>query len=325
VDLFAVAQKEHVYIYDSKGVEVHYLEKLWATRILDFLPYHYLLVAASDTRLRYLDTSTGQLLFTHRFNGSACTTMKQNPYNAVICVGHGNGTVAMFTPNSHKPVASVITHKGPLTALDVNVDGKYMVTAGQDGHFRVWDIRKFKQIQEYWTIRPASCVDISQRGLVATGQGSRVEVWKDLFLENQSTPYLTQYYDNLRDLQFCPYEDFLGVGHSDGYASMVVPGSGEPNFDTFEENPFQTTRQKDEHTVATLLDKMPADMIALNPDFINTLLPTTNRGKEYKKKRQEEDNLAQVLTPQQVQILDYGKRVVKNQHTAALEKIMKEE
>ena len=44
------------------------------------------------------------------------------------------------------------------------------------------------------------------------------------------------------DLKFCPYEDVLSVGHSQGYSSLVIPGSGEANFDAYEANPFETKR-----------------------------------------------------------------------------------
>ena len=64
-------------------------------------------------------------------------------------------------------------------------------------------------------------------------------------------------------LKFVPYEDVLGVGHSRGYSSLVIPGSGEANFDAYEDNPFETKRQTQEALVHGLLEKLPPQSISL--------------------------------------------------------------
>jgi len=72
-------------------------------------------------------------------------------------------------------------------------------------------------------------------------------------------------------VRFVPYEDVLGVGHSKGFCSMLTPGAGEPNFDSFERNPFETKSQRREGTVHALLEKLPPETIVINPTAINSV------------------------------------------------------
>ena len=60
----------------------------------------------------------------------------------------------------------------------------------------------------------------------------------------------------LTSLSFCPYHDVLTIGHNAGLSSILVPGSGEPNFDSAEADPFENKRARREREVKSLLDKV---------------------------------------------------------------------
>lgn len=90
----------------------------------------------------------------------------------------------------------------------------------------------------------------------------------------------------ISDVNFCPYEDVLGVGHHKGMSSIVIPGAGEANFDSMEANPYQTKKQRQESEVHSLLNKLQPDMIVLDPTEIGKVNRTT---KAEMQKRQRED------------------------------------
>jgi U3 small nucleolar RNA-associated protein 7 len=143
----------------------------------------------------------------------------------------------------------------------------------------IWDIRMFKEVHSYSVNQPGSAVAISDRGLTAVGWGTQVSVWKGLFdaaaadQEKVQSPYMAWGGDGKRveDVQWCPYEDILGISHDKGFSSMIAPGSGEPNFDAMEANPYETVKQRQEAEVRGLLTKLQPEMISLNPDFIGNL------------------------------------------------------
>ncbi|KAI1855335.1 hypothetical protein JX265_006522 [Neoarthrinium moseri] len=279
-NFFAVSQKKYVYIYDQAGVEIHCMRKLQEVSHMEFLPYHYLLATAGlSGYLKWQDVSTGQLVTEIPTRLGPPTAMSQNPWNAVLHVGHQNGTVTLWSPNSTDPLVKLLAHKGPVRSLAVDREGRYMVSTGQDRKMAVWDIRMFKEVNNYFTRTPAASVAISDRNLTAVGWGTSTTIWKDLYTkhkadqEKQQSPYLSWGGEGkaIERVRWCPFEDALGIGHDDGFDSIIVPGAGEANFDALEINPFETAKQRQESEVKGLLNKLQPGMISLDPSFIGNL------------------------------------------------------
>ncbi|KAK7429067.1 putative U3 small nucleolar RNA-associated protein 7 [Neonectria magnoliae] len=277
---FAVAQKKYVYIYDRNGVELHTLRKHQEVTQMEFLPYHFLLATIGAVGvLKYQDTSTGQLVAEMPTKLGQPVSLGQNPYNAILHVGHQNGAVTLWSPNSQEPLVKLLAHRGPVRSLAMDREGRYMVSTGQDQKMAVWDIRMFREVNSYYTRQPASSVAISDSGLTAVGWGTQTTIWRGLFNKNApvqekvQSPYMVWGGEGKRieRVRWCPYEDVLGLGHDEGFSSIIVPGAGEANFDAFEANPFETAKQRQEAEVKGLLNKLQPDMIALDPNFIGNL------------------------------------------------------
>ena len=277
---FAVAQKKYVYIYDHAGVELHCLTQHTEATSLEFLPFHFLLASVGNAGyLKYTDTSTGHLVMEMPTKQGSPTSLAQNPYNAILHVGHQNGTVTLWSPNSTGPLVKVLAHKGPVRSIAIDREGRYMVSAGQDLKMAVWDIRMYREVNSYFLRQPGTSVAISDRGLAAIGWGTQVSLWKGLFDKSKAdqekiqSPYMSWRGEGKRveKVRWCPFEDVLGISHDQGFSSIIAPGAGEPNFDALELNPYENTKQRQEAEVKALLNKLQPEMISINPDYVGNL------------------------------------------------------
>ena len=278
---FAVAQKKYTYIYDQAGVEIHCLKKYVETSHLEFLPYHFLLAGVENSGfLRYADTSTGQIVAEHPTRKGPPTALAQNPWNAILHVGHQNGTVSLWSPNSTTPLIKMQSNSGPVRSIAIDRSGNYMLAGGQDLRLKLWDLRALKEVHSYTTRQPATSISISDRGLAAIGAGTGVTIWKDLFSTSTNpepskiqSPYLTwgEQGQRIERVRFCPLQDFLTISHNTGINSIIVPGAGEANWDALERNPYETSKQRQETEVKSLLNKLQPETIALDPNFIGQL------------------------------------------------------
>lgn len=275
--ILAAAQKNHVFLYDSTGVEIHRLDAHTDVAAMNFLPYHWLLSTIGRAGvLKYQDTSTGQLVSEHKTKLGPCHVLRQNPTNAVLHAGHSNGTVTLWSPASSHYLVKMLAHKGAAVhSLAVDPSGRYMVTGGADNQVKIWDLRMYRTTHAYYTKTgiPIS-VDISQRGILGIGHATHVDFWSAEALPHKvHSPYMhhpVHGTGGVERVRFRPYEDVCGIGHGAGISSIVIPGAGEPNLDTdeFHTNPLADRRQRQEAEVRALLDKLSPQMIGLDVDKI---------------------------------------------------------
>ncbi|KAK0576368.1 hypothetical protein LWI29_016256 [Acer saccharum] len=285
---FAAAQKKYPYIYNREGIELHCLKEHGAVLRLQFLRNHFLLASINKFgQLHYQDVTMGEMVGNFRTGFGRTDVMQVNPYNGVVALGHSGGTVTMWKPTTSAPLVKMLCHPGPVSALAFHPNGHLMATSGKEKKIKIWDLRKFEVLQSI--PGHAKCLDFSQKGLLAVGNGSFVQILGDLSgSENYSRymghPMAKGY--QIGKVQFRPYEDVLGIGHSTGWSSILIPGSGEPNFDSWVANPFETTKQRREKEVRSLLDKLPPETIMLNPSKIGTVRPARKKEKPTKQERE---------------------------------------
>lgn len=262
----AMATRKTVYIHDKNGVQLHELLDHKSPLFLQFLRQHWLLVSASENgRLSYSDITDGKTVARIRTKRGAPSAMTHNRHTGVVALGHANGVVSFWTPNMEEPAATIFAHPSPLTALDVNIAGDKLVTAGCDGSVRVWDMRSFEKCYSKTNDKyAASDVAFSATGVLGTARGARVEFFRGL---DAKKPFLAHMFGaQVRSLKFVMFDDFAICGLDNGISSVVVPGSGEPNIDSNVANPFATARWRQEQEVRGLLDKIPYDMITMDAD-----------------------------------------------------------
>ena len=313
--MFAVGQSDHLYIYDNQGIELHSLDYIPSPLFLEFLPYHFLLVSAlKNNKIKYLDISIGQIVSEIKTNSGMISCLTQNPNNAVIITGHSNGLIQMWTPNyGDTPVVKIFAHSSKINSICVDLEGNYLTSVANDSRMKIWDLRNtYKSLYEYYNPNIANNLTISQKGLLAVSYNNVIEIWKDFALSKQKEPYMKHHFkDNktkIKSLKFVNFEDFLGCGTNLGFSSIIIPGSGIANFDTFENNPYETKNQRREKEIKNLLEKIPYNMIHIDPSKLNNINIRSKKVIEREKIEKEKEKVEQILNKQKNKI----KKRIKN-------------
>lgn len=285
----AVAQKKYLYIYDDTGMEVHRLKKHEFITSLEFLRYHFMLASVNKYGLLvYQDTSTGEVAAEVKTKRGKPNGMSQNKSNAIIGLAHKSGAVTMWSPNQQKPLVEMFCHQGGVIDLAFDLEGNHLVTCGGNQQINIYDIRNtsrpssFHRLHGYRTDRVPYNLSLSQTGLLSLNCGNVVKIWKDAIHTRNKQPYLVHELlgHQIVEAKFRPYEDVLCVGYDAGVKTIVVPGAGIANFDTFEANPFETRKQLREREVKKVLEKLQPNMITLNSNAIAKLSTQATLEKE---------------------------------------------
>ncbi|CAI9286081.1 unnamed protein product [Lactuca saligna] len=286
---FAAAQKKYTYIYNRAGTELHCLKEHGAVLKLQFLKNHFLLSSINkSSHLRYQDITTGQIVGNYRTALGRSDVLQLNPYNSVITSGHSGGTVCMWKPTTSTPLIKILCHHGPVTAISFHPNGHLMATSGMDKKIKIWDLRTYKTLQTL--PGNAKTLSFSQKGLLAASTGSFTQILQtsDSSNYNRYMIHTMAKGYQINRIQFRPYEDVLGIGHSMGFSSILVPGSGEPNFDSWVANPFETVKERREKEVRVLLDKLPPESVMLDPTKVGNMREVKRKEKKTKAEVEEE-------------------------------------
>ncbi|ONI32394.1 hypothetical protein PRUPE_1G365200 [Prunus persica] len=228
------------YIYNRDGTELHCLKEHGAVLRLQFLKTHFLLASINNFgQLHYQDVTMGEMVGSYRTGLGRADVMQGPPL--------GNA----FHPNGH-----------------------LMATAGKENKIKLWDLRKLEDEALQTLPGQPKTLDFSRKVLLAClGCGSSVQILRDLHGTQNYKTYMNHRMVKgyqIEKLLFRPCEDVLDIGHSMGWSSILIPGCGEPNFDSWVANPFETSKHRSEREVHSLLDKLPPETIMLDPAKIGT-------------------------------------------------------
>lgn len=249
-------------------MQLHCIKRMNAVNFLEFLPYHLLLAAGNDDGyLSWLDVSIGEIVSQYNSKIGNISNMCQDKSTGIVYTGDMKGVVSLWCPSAREPLAHVSCHNTPISALTVSSNNHTFLTSDINRTVKVWDTRNLGECLSTKKLRSSVAeISVSQKGIIALAMGTVCEIY---LKELTQQPYLRYPLSgNIKGLQFCPYEDILGISTNNEFASILVPGSAEANFDAFEANPYQSKSQKREAEVRRLLDKIPMEMINLKPNNV---------------------------------------------------------
>lgn len=86
----------------------------------------YSCLQSSTSFLQFLDVSVGKEVAAICTKTGRLDVMCQNPHNAIIHLGHHNGTVTLWSPNQKEALVKMLCHQGAVRSVAVDKTGTWV-------------------------------------------------------------------------------------------------------------------------------------------------------------------------------------------------------
>ncbi|MES1902750.1 MAG: WD repeat-containing protein 46, partial [Paramarteilia canceri] len=160
---------------------------------------------------------------------------KSGPYNCKYL---------QMSPNSDKPLASILVSQQPLSAIDVSIDGITICSADRSKSLSFFDLRNYKMFQK-------------------------------IKLKNK---VLDKFVSPVKNVQFSQNlvvgmsMDVIGIGHENGFMTQFVPESCIAFMDSRSQNLFANKMHRKDQIVSHLLKKIPHEVIDIETNAIVSVI-----------------------------------------------------
>lgn len=129
VILICTAETTNFYPSSSVPVTPHLeTSKKQRRKLFSMLNQHFCSVClqSATSFLQYLDVSVGKEVAAICTKTGRLDVMCQNPHNAIIHLGHPNGTVTLWSPNQKEALVKMLCHQGGVRSVAVDKTGTWV-------------------------------------------------------------------------------------------------------------------------------------------------------------------------------------------------------
>ena len=165
------------------GTEQRHLEFKTAVRSVEFSPVggrEFLVLTdqrmGNPGTLQVFNMTDDTPIQSTEITGARATVARWGALNKVVFLGHEDGSVSCWNPQTGEKLNSVKLHGGPVMDMQLSQDKTYFISASKDQSAKLVDAHDLKVIKTYTSDRPLNSASISplfDQVVVGGGQEAR--------------------------------------------------------------------------------------------------------------------------------------------------------